>query len=206
MENTLYTIGHSSHEVGKVIGLLRRHGVTALADVRSQPSSRRNPQFNRDPFTAALREQGIVYVFLGRELGGRPEDRSCYLDGRVVYDRVAATEWFQLGLERVIHGMQKHRIALLCAEKDPLDCHRGILLAPQLTARGVNVVHILEDGRLESHEAALSRLLARLGLEESCLFGSREERVAEAYSQRAAQIAYTEPAAVRAKLARGAPR
>jgi len=199
----LYTIGHSTHSAEKVIGLLHAHRVSAVADVRSRPYSRMNPQFNREPYSAQLKAAGIAYVFLGRELGARSEDRSCYVEGKVQYDLLAQTELFQVGLNRIIEGMTSHRVALMCAEKDPLTCHRTILVCRHLVVRGVAVEHILEDGRLESHENALSRLLGELGLPERDLFRSRDEIVEEAFSKRGQQIAYSESATSEDQAMRG---
>lgn len=192
MNLTVYTIGHSTHPAEKVIDLLCRHRISAVADVRSRPYSRMSPQFNRESFAATLKTAGIAYVFLGRELGARSEDRSCYVRGKVQYDLLARTEFFQAGIQRLIQGITKHRVALMCAEKDPLACHRGILVCRNLVARGVGVEHILEDGRIENHDDALSRLLRELGLPEGDLFRSRDEFLEEAYSKRGEQIAYSE--------------
>lgn len=206
MGDVLYTIGHSTHPADKVLKLLRDHGVTAVADVRSRPYSRMNPQFNRESFSSRLKEAGIAYVFLGRELGARPEDPSCYVDGKVQYDLLAKTALFQAGLERVVQGMSSHCVALVCAEKDPLACHRAILVCRHLVARGLKVEHILEDGRLESHEDALARLLTELGLPERDLFRSRNEIIEEAYTRRGQQIAYTGPALSEEEAVRGVGR
>jgi uncharacterized protein (DUF488 family) len=191
MPSTIYTIGHSTHALEHFIHLLTAHGVTAVADVRSRPYSRFNPQFNREDLQAALKDAGVAYVFLGRELGARPDDPSCYLAGTVRYDRLAGTRLFRDGLARVIEGGHRYRIALMCAEKDPLTCHRTILVCRHLAERGVAVQHILEDGRLESHEAAVARLLDELGLGQRDLFRTRDELIADAYAQRGEQIAYT---------------
>ncbi len=192
MKDVLYSIGHSTHAASRLLELLREHGVTAVADVRSRPYSRMNPQFNRESFSSWLKEGGITYVFLGRELGARSEDPNCYVGGRVQYDLLARTALFQSGLERVVQGMFSHRLALMCAEKDPLICHRAILVCRHLVARGVKVEHILEDGRLESHERALSRLSAELDLAERDFFRSQNETLEEAYARRGRQIAYAE--------------
>ena len=151
-----------------------------------------NPQFNREPFSDMLKAAGMVYVFLGLELGARSSDRSCYSQGKIQYDILARTDLFQAGLERVSHGMIKHRLALMCAEKDPLTCHRTILVCRHLVMRGVDVEHILEDGRLESHDEALCRLLAEHELPERDFFRNREEIIEEAYFRRGQQIAHVE--------------
>jgi uncharacterized protein (DUF488 family) len=192
MPDVVYTIGHSTHSIDKLINLLTAHHVTAVADVRSHPYSRFNPQFNREKMHAVLKTAGISYVFLGLELGARPVDRTCYVDGTVQYDRLARTGLFQEGLRRIAEGARRYRIALLCAEKDPLTCHRTILVCRHLVTRGIGVQHILEDGRLESHDEALTRLLKELGLPERDLIRSRDDFIIEAYNRRGQQIAYTQ--------------
>lgn len=186
----LYTIGHSNHPADKLIGLLLAHHITAVADVRSQPYSRRNPQFNREALRRTLNEASIAYLFLGRELGARSQDPACYVEGKVQYDLLARTDLFQEGLDRVAEGLRQHRIALLCAEKDPLVCHRFILVSRHLASRGLKPQHILADGTLESHEDALMRLISELGLPQRDLFRSFEDVIAEAYDRRGQQIAY----------------
>jgi uncharacterized protein (DUF488 family) len=189
---TIFTVGHSTHSSEKFLGLLGTHRVTAVADVRSMPYSRMNRQFNREALQAELRRKSIAYVFLGRELGARTDDRSCYVAGKVQYDRLAATDLFREGLERVRRGADEHRIALLCAEKDPLTCHRCILVGRQLVSTGVDVQHILANGQLETHAAALKRLVSELRIEQTELFGGPRDIFAEAYRLRGEQIAYVE--------------
>lgn len=186
------TIGHSTHAATKLVELLRRHDITAVADVRSQPYSRMNPQFNREELRSRLKAVGIDYVFMGRELGARTEDRSCYIDGKVQYDLLARTALFQEGLERVAQGSARHRIALMCAEKDPLVCHRTILICRHLVLRGLGVQHILENGGVETHDASMTRLMSELGIAERDLFRGREDLIREAYARRGEQIAYVE--------------
>jgi len=192
MTEQVYTIGHSTHSAKRLIQLLRTYEITAVADVRSQPYSRVNPQFNRERLRTELKAVGIAYVFLGRELGGRTEDKSCYVEGKVQYALVARTSLFQEGLARIAQGMGTHRIALMCAEKDPLTCHRAILVCRHLAARGIAAQHVLEGGGLESHEDALIRLLRELGIDERDLFHSREDLIVDAYFRRGQQIAYSE--------------
>lgn len=188
----VFTIGHSTHSLEAFVALLKLHGVTALADVRSAPFSRFNPQFNKDVLDRSLRAQGITYVFLGRELGARSDDPSCYENGRVQFGRLARTELFRRGIERVIRGAQEHRIALMCAEKEPLDCHRTLLVARALDDLGVPVEHILADGRLETHGEAMLRLLDLVGVPRTDLFRSRQELLAEALVRQEARVAYVD--------------
>ena len=189
---TVLTIGHSTHALEAFVALLQRHQVTAVADVRSAPYSRFNPQFNRDSFADALDAQGIRYVYLGDSLGGRSGDPACYEDGRIRYDRVATTESFKRGLARVVHGAAKHRIALMCAEKEPLDCHRTLLVARALDERGVDVAHIHVGGGLERHRVAMDRLLGILNLPRDDLYRTREELIATAVSRQAERVAYVD--------------
>src|ERR1035441_230157 len=156
---TVFTIGHSNYPIEHFLALLRQHEISAVADVRSSPFSRLNPQFNRGLLKQVLGESGIAYVFLGQELGARPTDPSCYEAGRVQYARLAQTQSFREGLRRVTEGAQRFRLALLCAEKEPLACHRTLLVARELEKDDVEVVHIHADGQLESHQDAMNRLL-----------------------------------------------
>ena len=110
----------------------------AVADVRSSPYSRHSPHFSRDELRAELRSEGISYVFLGNELGGRPKDRRFYCEGVADYEKMAQTPEFKTGLDRVIEGARKYRIALMCSEHDPLDCHRCLLVGRALAQRGRN--------------------------------------------------------------------
>jgi uncharacterized protein (DUF488 family) len=191
MQDVVFTIGHSTQPTGRFIALLKQHGITAVADVRSKPYSRINPQFNREDLRDTLRENGIAYVFLGKELGARSEDRACYLDGKVQYGRLAQTELFRHGLDRVQEGARNFCVALMCAEKEPLECHRTILVARYLETLGLEVRHILGDGRLENHADAINRLVRQLHLPESDMFASRGDVVAEAYRIQEERVAYT---------------
>ena len=148
--------------------------------MRSQPFSRRNPQFNKDRLAAELTQHSIVYVFLGKELGARSADPSCYEDGRVQYARLAATPLFKAGIERVLAGAQKYRLALMCAEKEPLDCHRTLLVSRALDLLGASMAHILADASIEPQEQTMSRLIDRVGLSKEDMFHERAELIAQA--------------------------
>lgn len=156
-ETTIYTIGHSSHPIDKFIELLKQHDITLVVDVRSAPHSRYNPQFNREVLAAALANEGIKYLFLGKELGARPQDPNCYKEGRVDFGQLAGRPEFKTGLERVRAEAKTCRLAVMCAEKDPLDCHRTILVCRHLRA-SVGIKHILADGSIEDHAQTEARL------------------------------------------------
>lgn len=184
------TIGHSNHPIERFLDLLRAHNVTVIADVRSHPYSRFNPQFSSKQLIAALEAAGIAYEFLGRELGARSTDESCVVDGKVDYERLAKTPTFRRGLERAAVAAAQEHVALLCAERDPFDCHRAILVCRELLPLGIDAQHIREDGRLESRAELERRLLEERGVDEHDLFGDRAELIAQAYRHRGQQIAY----------------
>ena len=190
MSHLVLTVGHSTHPISDFVVLLQGHGATAVADVRSVPYSRFNPQFNQETLGGTLEHYGIRYVFLGRELGGRSKDPMCYEGGQIQYSRLARTDLFLRGLDRVVQGASKYCVALMCAEKDPIDCHRMILVARELVSRRIDVAHILGDGRLELHGETNERLLMRFGLCEPHLFSSRSELIEQAYKAQAERIAY----------------
>ena len=192
MTPQVLTIGHSNHSLERFVALLRQHSIGAIADVRSAPYSRVNPAYNREPLQASLKKEGIAYVCLGEELGARAKDPALYENGRVQYRKLAQTELFKSGLQRIVRGAESYRLALLCAEKEPLNCHRTILVSRELEALGVSVSHIQADGTLESHDEAMSRLLRMLGLAEGDLYSTREEMIAEACARQEQRIAYVD--------------
>lgn len=210
MSSSLYTVGHSNLDIEDFISLLQQHQITAVADVRSSPYSRRFPQFNQTALQASLKEIQVAYVFLGKELGARTEDQSCYVAGKALYEKIAQTELFAQGIQRVIKGLEQYKIALMCAEKDPITCHRTILVCRHLKSYNLNIYHILNDGRLESHDELEERLLQLFGLStlplkqiQLSLFENsttteteakpRTELLAEAYQKQGHKIAYVKP-------------
>jgi len=191
---TVLTIGHSKHSIEKFIGLLRPHSVSAVVDVRSQPYSKFNPDFNREVLARSLPMQGIAYIFLGKELGARSDDPSCYENGTVKYGRLAKTDAFRAGLERVQAENVKQTIALMCAEREPLECHRTLLVARELVNLGTDVVHILADGQVEPHADAMKRLLKLLGWpDQEDLFRTYSQIMDEAYAAQESRVAYVDP-------------
>lgn len=205
----LFTIGHSNHKMESLIALLKKHEVTAVADVRSHPYSRFLTHFNQAMLKDALAGEGIRYVFLGRELGARPSNQECYVDGKALYERIAATDTFHEGIQRVLNGLKKYRIALMCAEKDPLTCHRAVLVCQHLRHFDLDINHILKTGDLESHSHLEERMLAKQGFTDFAeskkkefqlsLFSqqdsnlpTREECLQKAYKLQGNEIAYVE--------------
>ena len=190
--NTLFTIGHSDYPGSHVVSLLRLHGVEAVADVRSSPYSQRLPQFNRETLEGSLKAAGLHYVFLGRELGARRDEKECYVEGRADYTLIARTAAFAEGLSRVRQGLVKMSIALLCAEHDPLTCHRMVLVCRHLRATCPVIQHIRRDGRLESNQEAELRLLKEFGIGNDMATASIIDK---AYDLQGRRISYTDECA-----------
>jgi uncharacterized protein (DUF488 family) len=201
----VFTIGHSNHTPEKFLELLTRHNINALADVRSSPYSRYLPHFNQQALQSYLPQSEIRYVFLGAELGARPKDVNCYVDGKAVYEKIAELDTFHQGLERILKGARNHRIALLCAEKDPITCHRAILVCQHLVPFNLEIAHIHSDGELEYHEDLEERLLQIHNLGDKKENGQlslftletetetpRSERLRQAYQIQGDRIAYVE--------------
>lgn len=187
----IFTIGHSTHSMFAFLDILKLNSIEAIADVRSAPFSRIAPHFNREILRSSLEAAGIHYVFLGDKLGGRSMEADDFQGTRVVYDRLRRNPGFIPALERVIVGSETFRIALMCSEKEPLDCHRFLLLSTELSARNMKVFHLLADGSSEPHEYSLSRLLQKFGMDEPDLFRSNNEVLSEVLARQEERIAFT---------------
>jgi Protein of unknown function, DUF488 len=210
----LYTVGHSSQSIAAFIGLLQSHDVEVIADVRSRPYSRRFPHFATKSLQASLAAVHIRYVFLGRELGARREEPECYIDGQASYERIAKLPAFAAGIERLLQGAQQYRVALLCAEQDPLTCHRTILVCRELQKHvsqpsapmqsALSIRHILRTGEIEDQPQAEQRLVEeelgkQLGRSDQADLFARgsvahgpdfPQLLQQAYERRADRIAY----------------
>jgi uncharacterized protein (DUF488 family) len=135
------------------LDLLRRHSIEVVADIRSHPYSAYASQFDYRHLMKALRAEGIQYIYLGTELGGRPHGEAYYdADGHVLYGKVAESSEFQEGLARLEKGLGQYRIAMLCAEENPAGCHRRLLVGRVLAERGIAVEHIRGDGLLQAED------------------------------------------------------
>lgn len=204
----LFTVGHSNQGIDRFVSLLHQHKITALADVRSHPYSRYLPHFNQSALKAVLNREKIYYVFLGRNLGARPDDPDCYVEGKAVYEKIAATVAFDEGIQRIVKGAQQQRIALMCAEKDPITCHRAILICQHLRKFGLEIKHILSDGSIESHQHLEDRMLVKHGFSDPLSLAGksqlslfqqnasrkvqREQDIAQAYQLQGGEVAYVE--------------
>jgi uncharacterized protein (DUF488 family) len=190
----LFTIGHSNHSLDFFLELLVSYRISTIADVRSSPYSKYSPHFNKDVLDSVFRKNGINYTFLGRELGAQRSEDDCYFDGKAKYERIAQLPTFQRGLEIVLQEVEKNRIAFMCAESDPISCHRTILVCRELkkTCPNLKITHILGDGTEESQEASEKRLINLHKLQPE-LFGgmtSTSGLIEKAYDLQAEKIAY----------------
>jgi uncharacterized protein (DUF488 family) len=190
MSFDLFSIGHSNIAAERFIALLRDAGVDAIADVRSTPFSRRFPWFSGKNLATTLAQHGMTYLPYGDALGGRPRDAALYCDGVADYEAMARQPDFQSGLDRLLADAARSRVCLMCAEREPLDCHRCLLVARALVERGVTVGHILHDGTVEPHAATEQRLLAPTGASDDLFVTGQDERLAAAYRRRARAAAY----------------
>ena len=194
MSTSLFTIGYANRSLNDFISLLKQHAITALCDVRTSPYSCRNPQYNRELLKQSLKSHNIEYVFLGDELGARPRDLSCYVEGKAVYQKIAATTLFQKGLERIKLGLKRgFTLALMCAEKDPMTCHRTILICRNIRGRGIDILHIIDYQTLETQAELEKRLIAQLKLYPDMFKDTEPNALIErAYDMQGDKIAYVE--------------
>jgi len=192
-----YTIGHSNHHPSRFIELLGMHNITLVIDVRSSPYSKYMADYNKDALPGILASEGIEYVYFGDELGGRTNDPSLMTEeGQTDYAKVMVTKNFKDGIAKVLRAVSEgENVVLMCSEKEPLDCHRFVLVSRALSGSDVSVFHILGTGELKSNSDLEAELLARYNLDnrQTKLFGERKtsaDIILEAYLIRGREIAY----------------
>jgi uncharacterized protein (DUF488 family) len=186
------TIGHSNHPIGRFVDLLKSGGVEAVVDVRSTPYSRRFPQFGRERLAQSLSAAGILYRYEGAALGGLPaRSRSGFASAKAgkpaTYDEIAQRPEFKEALDRLVAGSADATLCLMCAEKEPLDCHRTVLVSRRLAERGAAIEHLLADGKHKLHAVLEEELLEAGEGGAPDLFTSaedRSQRLARAYQKR----------------------
>lgn len=151
-KQTIFTIGHSNLDLEAFLHLLKDNKIDVLVDIRSNPYSRFASQFNKDNLRMAIQTNGMKYLFLGKALGGRPKDRKFYYDseGHVLYSRIAESPLFAQGIKRLIKGIKKYRTTIMCAEENPVNCHRHFLIGRVLADHGVTILHIRSNGEIQS--------------------------------------------------------
>ncbi len=191
----IFTIGHSNLDLDDFVSVLVTHEIRLICDVRSRPGSFRYPQFNREPLEACLASSKIRYELFGEALGGRPSDPRVYhADGIVNYEERRKAGDFCAGINRVLDLARVSDIALMCAEEDPLECHRFLMICPALLERGVTPTHIRRGGELESQRETEDRLLKLHDLaafDSGSLFASeRDAALADALRLQAKEFAY----------------
>jgi uncharacterized protein (DUF488 family) len=188
----LFTIGYAPHTLDSFVDALDKHKINVVADVRSSPYSKFKADFNQNVLEIFLKTKHVRYIFFGDVLGARVDDSSCYVDGKVDFNLVAQSQKFKEGVQRILKGMENYRVALMCAEKDPLTCHRTILIARNIQLSGMSVKHILADGDIENHCESELRLLKLFKLNHPSLYFNEQQLLDQAYSRQAAKIAYEE--------------
>ncbi len=192
---SLFTIGHSSSTAAIFLETLLRFQIETLVDVRSRPQSFRFPHFNQKDLEQLLHQADVRYLFLGEELGGRPDDRDAYReDGLVNYRARRKSFAFQAGVDRVLRELERGPLALMCAEEDPIMCHRFLMICPELVEAGLEPRHLRKGGIVETQQEAEDRLLKvhhMADLASSSLFKlDRAAALEEAYTAQAEKCAF----------------
>lgn len=157
----IYSIGYSGFDIKDFIGILKSKQISIVIDVRSQPYSQRYPEYNKENLSNTLMCSGIYYRNYAKEFGARQDDRCFYTDeGYLDFDLFAKSPGFSHGFKKLIDSMERdYVIALMCAEKDPINCHRAILVSRVFAKSGYRVVHILPDNAEMTQADIESRLL-----------------------------------------------
>jgi uncharacterized protein (DUF488 family) len=189
----LFSIGHSNVPAERFFALLRAANVGAIADVRSTPASRFCPWFSAKNLAPLLAREGTEYLYCGDALGGRPRDQNLYCGGIADYEAMARQPEFKAGIEQLFAETTRRdagRICLMCAERDPLDCHRCLLVARALAERGLTIGHILHDGTIEPHKEIERQLLESAAQDRDLFVTGQNEQLAAAYRRRARAVAY----------------
>jgi len=190
MDKTIFTIGHSNHEIADFINLLLANKIELVIDVRSAPYSKIYPHFNRNSLEVSLTKNSIEYLFLGDSVGGRSNNIKDYSKGRVMYKKIAEKEEYISSIHLIISLSSEHKTVLMCSEKEPLECHRTLLISRSIEMLKVKVLHIHRDGQIESQGEAIQRLLAIWKLDSPSLFGEDTERIDEALTKQESKYAY----------------
>lgn len=145
----IYTIGHSNIPFNEFLELLKSHEIKKLVDVRSSPYSKYATQFNREELKSSLKNAGINYYYLGHLIGGKPEGKQFYVDGRVDYELIEQDKSYQEGIHKLMEEASSANTVIMCSEENPTKCHRHKLITPSLTKKGWTVLHIRGNSRTQ---------------------------------------------------------
>lgn len=194
----IYTVGHSTHKIDYFLQLLQKYSVNCLVDVRSVAASSYNPQYNKEPLSNFLKNNGVTYMHFAEEFGARHADPDLLdEDGKVDFEKVRKSWNFKNGVERLWLGLEKDfTIALMCSEGEPIDCHRFSMVSIALEKEGFDVKHILKDTTLKSNAELESQLLKKYDkkLPKPTMFEpdiTKEDQLKEAYRLRNKEIAFS---------------
>ena len=143
MDKQIYTIGHGNRKSEDFLTLLKHYEIQYLIDVRSQPYSKFNPQYNQNELKFFLERNNIKYIFMGDSIGGRPDDKSCYdFEGKVDYEIVKTKDFFKNGIERLKTAYEKDfNVVIMCSESKPCECHRSKLIGKVLNTDKIILKH-----------------------------------------------------------------
>ncbi|MCI5739678.1 MAG: DUF488 domain-containing protein [Ruminococcus sp.] len=163
MVNTVYTIGYSGFSIDDFVATLKSRNVSLVVDVRSSPFSKYFPEYNKDALEICLKTQGIYYRNYANEFGARQSDQKYYCKaGYLDFEVFSKSAPFLQGIKKLCNSMeQNYTFALMCAEKDPICCHRAILVARAFFERGYNVVHLLTNGNTITQKEINTRLIEK---------------------------------------------
>jgi uncharacterized protein (DUF488 family) len=190
MDKAIFTIGHSNLDISDFINLLLANKIELVVDVRSAPYSKLYPHFNRNPLEVSLTKNSIKYIFLGDSVGGRSNNIKDYSKGRVMYKKIAEKKEYISSINTIIQNSSKYKIVLMCSEKEPLECHRTLLISRSIETYMVKILHIHREGQIESQSEAIQRLLKIWKLDSPNLFGEDAERIDEAFTKQESKYAY----------------
>lgn len=196
MVATVYSLGHSNHSIEKTVSLLKVYRVDLVWDVRSVPYSKSNPVMNAESLSKLLQENDLGYEWVGESFGGKPKDRELYTEGYADFEKICKTKKFQLTKHKLFQELERgHFVCLMCAEKDPIDCHRAIMIGRNLSLDGVIVDHILENRSTISQRDLDSNIVKRFyPIRSTYLFlGKMEDAIAIAYRKMNREIGYRVP-------------
>ena len=159
--NTIFTIGYTGFDIQNFIDTLKNHEINVVIDVRSSPYSERYPSYNKNTLETKLKENGIYYRNYVSEFGARQENKKFYSgEGYLDFELFAKSEQFLSGVEKIKNSISKgYKVVLLCAEKEPIQCHRTILVSRAFSDAGYNIVHLMPNNQSKSQKKIEHELL-----------------------------------------------